>query len=74
MKIIDIKAMKYLEDGSVSCEVMFEEGAGYIPYRAVENDSAVTGARGMDIPDEWRVRRNQPIYGNAGYVSHGQRG
>ncbi|ELN3085499.1 DUF4376 domain-containing protein [Escherichia coli] len=43
MKIIDIKAMKYLEDGSVSCEVMFEGGAGYIPYRAVEHDSAATG-------------------------------
>lgn len=36
MKIIDIKAMKYLEDGSVSCEVLFEGRADYIPYRAVE--------------------------------------
>ncbi|HHZ7490409.1 TPA: DUF4376 domain-containing protein [Citrobacter freundii] len=43
MKIIDIKAMKYLEDGSVSCEVMFEGASGYIPYRAVEHDSAATG-------------------------------
>lgn len=43
MKIIDIKAMKYLEDGSVSCEVMFEGASGYIPYRAVANDSAATG-------------------------------
>ncbi|HBE4396376.1 TPA: DUF4376 domain-containing protein [Escherichia coli] len=45
MKIIDIKAMKYLEDGSVSCEVLFEERADYIPYRAVENDSAASGQR-----------------------------
>ena len=43
MKIIDIKAMKYLEDGSVSCEVLFEDGADYIPYRAVDNDTAATG-------------------------------
>lgn len=45
MKIIDIKAMKYLEDGSVSCEVLFEGRADYIPYRAVENDSAASGQR-----------------------------
>lgn len=37
--------MKYLEDGSVSCEVLFEERADYIPYRAVENDSAASGQR-----------------------------
>ncbi|HBA7186734.1 TPA: DUF4376 domain-containing protein [Escherichia coli] len=43
MKIIDIKGMKYLEDGSVSCEVLFEDRADYIPYRAVENDSAASG-------------------------------
>ena len=43
MKIIDIKAMKYLEDGSVACEVLFEDGADYIPYLAVKNDSAATG-------------------------------
>ena len=43
MKIIDIKAMKYLEDGSVSCEVLLEHRADYIPYRAVENDSAASG-------------------------------
>ncbi|ENP6620412.1 DUF4376 domain-containing protein [Escherichia coli] len=43
MKITDIKAMKYLEDGSVSCEVLFQDGTDYIPYRAVENDSAATG-------------------------------
>ncbi|EIH4662648.1 DUF4376 domain-containing protein [Escherichia coli] len=45
MKIIDIKAMKYLEDGAVSCEVLFEGRADYIPYRAVENDSAASGQR-----------------------------
>ncbi|EFU6028693.1 DUF4376 domain-containing protein [Escherichia coli] len=45
MKIIDIKAMKYLEDGSVSCEVLFEGRADYIPYRAVENDSSASGQR-----------------------------
>lgn len=37
--------MKYLEDGSVSCEVLFEGRADYIPYRAVENDSAASGQR-----------------------------
>lgn len=43
MKILDMKEMRYLEDGSVSCEVMFVGASGYIPYRAVENDSAATG-------------------------------
>ncbi|HAO9088492.1 TPA: DUF4376 domain-containing protein, partial [Escherichia coli] len=43
MNILDIKNARYLENGAIDCEVLFEEMDEALPYTATEDDTAPTG-------------------------------
>ncbi|HHD6426544.1 TPA: DUF4376 domain-containing protein [Escherichia coli] len=43
MNIIQILNPRYLENGAIDCEVLFEGGALPVPYTAMATDSAETG-------------------------------
>ncbi|WP_340533164.1 DUF4376 domain-containing protein [Escherichia coli] len=43
MKIMQIRHARYLEDGSVDCEVLFEGEDRFLPYAAMSDDTAETG-------------------------------
>ncbi|MBB9541827.1 DUF4376 domain-containing protein [Escherichia coli] len=48
MKIRAIKGIRnahYLENGAVDCEVLFEGETEFIPYTAMQDDTAMTGQR-----------------------------
>ncbi|MBN6395421.1 DUF4376 domain-containing protein [Escherichia coli] len=48
MKIIAVKGIRnahYLENGAVDCEVLFEGETEFVPYTAMQDDSAPTGQR-----------------------------
>ncbi|MGU6805579.1 DUF4376 domain-containing protein [Salmonella enterica subsp. enterica serovar Poona] len=43
MKIQEIKNAYWLESGAVDCEVLFEGEAAFVPYTAIQDDTAETG-------------------------------
>ncbi|WP_236266303.1 DUF4376 domain-containing protein, partial [Escherichia coli] len=48
MKIRAVKGIRnahYLENGAVDCEVLFEGETEFVPYTAMQDDSAPTGQR-----------------------------
>lgn len=48
MKIRAVKGIRnahYLENGAVDCEVLFEGEAEFVPYTAIQDDTAPTGQR-----------------------------
>ncbi|MED9440078.1 DUF4376 domain-containing protein, partial [Escherichia coli] len=48
MKIRAVKGIRnahYLENGAVDCEVLFEGEREFVPYTAMQDDSAPTGQR-----------------------------
>ncbi|ENY9402374.1 DUF4376 domain-containing protein [Salmonella enterica] len=48
MKIRAVKGIRnahYLEDGAVDCEVLFEGETEFVPYTAMQDDTAMTGQR-----------------------------
>ncbi|GDA81482.1 phage tail fiber assembly protein [Escherichia coli] len=48
MKIRAVKGIRnahYLENGAVDCEVLFESETEFVPYTAMQDDTAMTGQR-----------------------------
>lgn len=45
MEIKRIDNARYLENGAIDCEVLFEGMEGAIPYTATPEDTATTGQR-----------------------------
>ncbi|MDC6786791.1 DUF4376 domain-containing protein, partial [Escherichia coli] len=48
MKIRAVKGIRnahYLENGAVDCEVLFEGETEFVPYTAMQDDTAPTGQR-----------------------------
>lgn len=43
MKIQEIKNARRLESGAVDCEVLFEGETAFVPYTAIQDDTAETG-------------------------------
>ncbi|HAE1144363.1 TPA_asm: DUF4376 domain-containing protein [Salmonella enterica subsp. enterica serovar Enteritidis] len=43
MKIQEIKNAHWLESGAVDCEVLFEGETAFVPYTAIQDDTAETG-------------------------------
>ncbi|EDF1295655.1 DUF4376 domain-containing protein [Salmonella enterica subsp. enterica serovar Enteritidis] len=43
MKIQEIKNARWLESGAVDCEVLFEGEKAFVPYTAIQDDTAETG-------------------------------
>lgn len=43
MKIQEIKNACWLESGAVDCEVLFEGETAFVPYTAIQDDTAETG-------------------------------
>ncbi|EDV6090543.1 DUF4376 domain-containing protein [Salmonella enterica subsp. enterica] len=46
MRYIAVKGIRnahYLENGAVDCEVLFEDEAEFVPYTAIQDDTAPTG-------------------------------
>ncbi|AEJ56414.1 hypothetical protein UMNF18_1825 [Escherichia coli UMNF18] len=45
MQIKEITSPRYTENGAVDCEVLFEGETEFVPYTAMQDDSAPTGQR-----------------------------
>lgn len=43
MEIQEIKNARWLESGAVDCEVLFEGEKAFVPYTAIQDDTAETG-------------------------------
>ncbi len=43
MNVLDIKNAHYLESGAVDCEVLFDGEMEFVPYTAMQDDTAPTG-------------------------------
>ncbi|HGU4446773.1 TPA: DUF4376 domain-containing protein, partial [Escherichia coli] len=45
MQIKEITSPRYTESGAVDCEVLFEGETEFVPYTAMQDDTALTGQR-----------------------------